>query len=411
MDADLETKIRGILVGRRAEQFRFLADLVKDPSENPPGDGAPHAQRTAVRLKRIGLIAERHAVPADLCHARGVASVTNLVVRHEFGPGPIIALNAHLDTAPAGRGWTVDPYGAQVAQGVMYGRGVAVSKASLAAYAYALLALRALRVPFAGTIELHITSDREAGGYLGVPWLLEKGITNPDYAISAGGSYGIVTTHNGVLHLDLQVRGRANHPALPDAGQDALAGAHQVLGALYALREVYAKKRPTIRGLAPPTITVGTIQGGSHPEWTPDSVSMGVARRLLPDEDPAAIEQEISAHIGNAVMTLNGVVCKIRRVGMVEPLRPLPGTEKLVRVLSKTGNRIMGERVISHGLPHYSDARHYAALGIPTVMYGAGPKNPKLAHAYQADERLVLDDLRKSTAVLALALAEFMSPP
>lgn len=411
MDAGLEAKVREVLVGRRAEQFRFLADLVKDPSENPPGDGAPHAARTADRLKRIGLTAERHPVPADLCRARGVASATNLVVRHEFGPGPIVALNVHLDTVPAGRGWTVDPHGAQIVKGAIYGRGVAVSKASLAAYAYTLLALRALRTPFAGTIELHITGDRESGGYLGVPWLLENGIVNPDYAISAGGSYGIVTTHNGVLHLEIQVRGRASHPALPEPGPDALAGAHKVLGALYALNDGYAKKRPPIRGLAAPSIAVGTIHGGSHPEWAPDGVTLGVARRLLPDEDPAAVEQEISAHIAQAVMALNGVVCRIRRVGVVEPLKPVPGTAKLVRVLSKNGNRIMGQRVISHGQAHYSDARHYAAVGIPTVLYGAGPKTPAQAHAYQADERLVLDDLRKSTEVLALALAEFMSPP
>jgi acetylornithine deacetylase/succinyl-diaminopimelate desuccinylase-like protein len=411
MDAGLQARVKERLIGRRAEQFRFLADLVKDPSENPPGDGAPHAARLADRLKRIGLAAERHPVPLDMCRARGVASVTNLVVRHEFGPGPVIALNVHLDTVPAGRGWSMEPYGAQVERGVMYGRGVAVSKASLAAYAYALLALRTLQAPFAGTIEIHITYDREAGGYLGVPWLIEKGITNPDYAISAGGSYGIVTMHNGVLHLEVQVRGRAGHPAFPEASRDALAGAHAVIGALYALREQYAKARRKIRGLASPSITVGTIHGGHHPDSVADTVTLGVARRLLPDEDPVAVEQEISAYIGKAVLALDGIVCRIRRTGIVEPLKPIPGTEKLVRVLSKNGNKIMGERVISHGLPYSSDARHYVAVGIPTVIYGAGPKNPKQANAYQADEHLKLDDLRKSTEVLALALGEFMSPP
>src|SRR5262249_43585089 len=150
--------------------------------------------------------AEKHPVPATLVNAHGMVSITNLVVRQRFGSGPTIACNAHGDVVPPGLGWTTDPYGAEVRDGMMYGRGVAVSKSDFATYAFALLAVRdaaeKLGLDLRGTIELHLTYDEEAGGLCGPGHLLSEGISRPDYAISAGFSYNIVTAHNGCLHLE-----------------------------------------------------------------------------------------------------------------------------------------------------------------------------------------------------------------
>ena len=116
------------------EQVRFLADMVRVPTDNPPGDCAPHAEHAARLLEKIGLRVERHPVPADAARANGMASATNLVVRRRFGDGPVIALNAHGDVVPPGEGWTRDPYGAEISDGEVYGRGVAVSKSDFATY-------------------------------------------------------------------------------------------------------------------------------------------------------------------------------------------------------------------------------------------------------------------------------------
>lgn len=410
MNEELEHEIRAFLVQHRAEQFRLLGDLVGMPSENPPGDCAKHALAVADRLKKMGLAAEKHPVPQHLCRERGMEGIVNLVIRHEYGPGPVVALQAHLDTAPAGPGWATDPFEATVKNGVMYGRGVAESKASAVAYLSAMMALRSLALPLAGTLEVHLTYDRETGGYLGVPWLLQQGIVNPDYAICAGGSYGIVTTHNGILYLEVKVRGRRGHPALPETGPDVADAANRVISALYALRRRYAKTKPKVRGVAGPTISIESINGGRQPSGGAEEIVINVARGIMPDEDPAEIEKQISADIGNTVMAMNGIVCRIRRAGLVEPLAPIAGTEKLIRMLSKTGNRIMGERVISEGQAYYTDARHYVAVGIPAVCYGAGPKSIAESMAYRANENIALDDLRKATEVIAVALGEFMSP-
>ena len=226
-----------------ARQTEFLAELVKVPSDNPPGDCAAHAQRARALLDRLGLPVEAHEVPAAVVEAAGMKSATNLIVRHRFGDGPVIALNAHGDVVPPGLGWRVDPYGAVIEDGahgrVMYGRGVAVSKSDFATYTWTLLALKAAvaqGVALPGTLELHFTYDEEVGGIVGPKWLLDQGLTKPDAAIAAGFSYAIVTAHNGCLHLEVSVTGKQAHAAMPETGVDALEAANSVLSALYAHR-------------------------------------------------------------------------------------------------------------------------------------------------------------------------------
>ena len=182
------TSIRDFLHGQREAQTRFLAELVTVPSDNPPGDCQRHADRAAQLLRELGLGAEAHRVPDDLVKANGMVSCTNLVVRKRFGNGgPVIALNAHGDVVPPGLGWSTDPYGAQIKDGRMYGRGVAVSKSDFATYAYALLALTQCNAPLNGAVELHLTYDEEAGGGIG-PQLRGGGLSGP---VRGGGSGGL----------------------------------------------------------------------------------------------------------------------------------------------------------------------------------------------------------------------------
>src|SRR5262249_32620470 len=152
--------------------------------------------RAATLLENLGFAVERHRVAAELARSKGMVSAVNLVVRKTFGPGPVIALNAHGDVVPPGEGWTHDPYGAEIVDGWMVGRGVAVSKSDFATYAWALKALEQLQTPLKGTIELHLTYDEEAGGEIGPAWLLSENLTKPDYALAAGFSYAVVNAHN-----------------------------------------------------------------------------------------------------------------------------------------------------------------------------------------------------------------------
>src|SRR5271166_3315105 len=146
-------------------ETRFLAEIVKIPSDNPPGDCGRSAETVAKLLEGLGFTVERHKVPDALIKANGMISATNLIARRRFGQGgPTIALNAHGDVVPPGAGWTRDPYGAEIVDGWMVGRGVAVSKSDIVTYAFAMLALEESSAALNGTVELHVTYDEEAGG-------------------------------------------------------------------------------------------------------------------------------------------------------------------------------------------------------------------------------------------------------
>jgi acetylornithine deacetylase/succinyl-diaminopimelate desuccinylase family protein len=395
---------------RHAAQVAFLAELVRVPSDNPPGDCQPAADRLAALLEALGFTVERNRVSAERLDAAGMVSATNLIVRQQFGAGgPTVALNAHGDVVPPGEGWTTDPYGAEIRDGVMYGRGVAVSKSDFATYAFAMAALRDSDLKLAGTLELHCTYDEETGGAIGPQLLLEQGLTKPDYAISAGFAYNVTIAHNGCLHLEVELIGRSAHAARPDTGLDALEAAAHLLTALYGLRDGYAKIQSSIAGITHPSLVVGKIAGGINTNVVPDSVVLRLDRRIIPEENPAEVEQALTGFIEQVVAQTPGIGVRIRRVLLALPFTPMPGQARLVELLQRHGQAILGTEIKAEGVPLYTDARHYSAAGIPTVLYGAGPRSLLEANGHRADERLVLTDLLAATKVVALTLAELLA--
>ena len=412
---DVAATIHAFLLSHRGEEERLLAELVKMPSDNPPGDCAPHAKRAAELLEALGFTVERHVVPDDAVKANGMVSCTNLVVRVRFGAGsgPVIALNAHGDVVAPGTGWTMDPYGAEVRDGFMYGRGVAVSKSDFATYAFALLALRDAAAQGAvldGTIELHFTYDEEVGGALGPTWLLQQKICTPDYAISAGFSYGITTAHNGCLHVQVDVAGKSGHAAEPEKGIDALEAATGILSDLYVLRKSYATKKSTVAGIGSPTLVVGLINGGINTNVVPDHVSFRIDRRIIPEENPEEVEAMLTRQIHEFAAKWPAARVSVKRILLAVPFVPIPGHEKLVAALQRHGKTVLGEEIRTHGVPIYTDARLYTTAGIPAVLYGAGPRTLVEANGHRADEKLKLDDLHRATEVVALALVDLLSP-
>lgn len=403
-----KAKLASLIDATFPDQVKFLAELVRVPSDNPPGDCAPHARRTAELLEGLGFTVERHVVPQAQVHANGMISATNLLVRRRFGDGPTIALNAHGDVVQPGEGWTTDPYGAEVRDGVMYGRGVAVSKSDIATYAFALRALEASGSPLHGTVELHFTYDEEAGGLVGPGWILERGLSKPDYAVSAGFSYSVVVAHNGCLHLEVRIEGRSAHAARPDTGVDALEAATQVLSGLYELRKTYAATHSKIPGIDHPTLVVGLIKGGINTNVVPDVVTLRIDRRIIPEESPEGVERDLTQWLQQRGAALPGIHLSVRRILLARPFVPVAGQEKLVAAFQRQAREVMGEDVPTNGVPIYTDARLYTEHGIPTILYGAGPHSLLEANGHRADEKLVLEDLRKATKVVAFAVADLL---
>jgi acetylornithine deacetylase/succinyl-diaminopimelate desuccinylase family protein len=405
------TTLAEIVDANWGREVEFLKSLVRVASDNPPGDCGAHAEAAAAALAALGFAVERHPVPDALVRRNGMRSATNLIVRRSFGSGkgPVIALNAHGDVVPPGEGWTVDPYGAVEKDGAIYGRGAAVSKSDFATYAFALLALGESGLPLAGGVELHFTYDEEAGGEIGPKWLIEEGLTKATLAISAGFSYAVTVAHNGVLHLEVTVRGRQAHAAMPATGVDALEGALPVLAAIYGERQRLAGIASAEKGIGSPQITVGLISGGINTNVVPDRIVFRIDRRIIPEENGAAVERGLVDLITRAAPPVPGLTVACRRIMLAEPLRPLPGAERLVEAIAANAAAVLGVAVAPTGVPLYTDARHYAAAGIPTVLYGAGPRSILEANAHGADEHIRLSDLRAATEIMARTLAGLLA--
>jgi len=404
-----DAAIHDFIAGREDAAADMLAALVRAPSDNPPGDCAAHAEAAAGLLEAWGFMVERHPVPENLVRAQGMVSCTNLVIRHCFGPGPTIALNAHGDVVPPGEGWRFAPYGAEIHEGWLYGRGAAVSKSDFVSYALALRALIETGQKLGGTVELHFTYDEETGGELGPACLLAQGISRPDYAICAGFSYAVVTAHNGCLHLEVTVTGKSAHAAKPETGHDALHAATMILNALYAERDRLGAEVSAIPGIGTKKLTVGLIAGGINTNVVPDKVTLRLDRRLIPDESAETAELSLRALI-EAAASLPGISVRIDRILLATPLVPLPGADRLAALLCRHATEIFGQKIAATGSPLYTDARHYAAANIPVILYGAGPKTIELANAHRADERLYLPDLPKAAEVIAKTLRDLLAP-
>ncbi|ABM93737.1 M20 family metallopeptidase [Methylibium petroleiphilum] len=391
------------------EQVKLLQELVKVPTDSPPGNNAPHAERTAELLAAFGFEAEKYPVPADEVRAYGLESLTNLIVRRRYGAGgPTIALNAHGDVVPPGEGWTHDPYGGEVADGRLYGRAAAVSKCDFTTYSFAVRAIESLGAPLKGGVELHFTYDEEFGGELGPGRLLAQGLTQPDLMMAAGFSYQIVTAHNGCLQMEVTVHGRMAHAAIPHTGVDALQGAVKILNALYAQNTLYKSISSKVPGITHPYLNVGMIEGGTNTNVVPGKVVFKLDRRMIPEENPEQVEADIRRVIADAAAQTDGITVDIRRMLMCRALTPLPGNAPLVAALEKQASAVFGEPIRTTGTPLYTDVRLYCEHGVPAVIYGAGPRTVLESNAKRADEHIVLDDLRRATKVVARTLYELL---
>jgi acetylornithine deacetylase/succinyl-diaminopimelate desuccinylase-like protein len=137
---------------------------------------------------------------------------------------------------------------------------------------------------------------------------------------------------------------------------------------------------------------------------------MRMDRRIVPEEDPARVERELRALLEASAKRHAGIGLEIRRLLLADALRPIAGHERLVGALKRHGERVFGESIPASGVPLYTDARHYAAAGVPVVLYGAGPRTIEESNAKRADENVRLEDLRKATRVVACAVAELLTP-
>lgn len=390
----------------------FLKKLVQTPSDNPSGDCLPIAKVLARQLSGLGFENVSFLeVDEESVKANGMISMANVLAPTVFGEGTNVVLNAHGDVVPPGLGWSVDPYGGEIIDGKMYGRGVAVSKSDIAAYTYAVLALKQVEEQLSGRVDLAFTFDEETGGEIGPKWLIDQGHIKPDQAIVAGFTYSAVNAHNGCLHFEIKTTGKSAHAALPHTGIDAIEATSKIVNALYDYRKTLAEKNSSISGIDYPTLNVGLISGGINTNVVPDECTIRVDRRLIPEEDYIAAEAEFRELVQQAVSDIPGIKIEIRKILHAKSFGPVPKDTPVVQALAANWKLILmgdGELPV-HGVPLYTDARHFFAAGIPTIMFGVGPKVLEEANGHRADENIRLSDLQAATKIIACTLYDLLA--
>jgi succinyl-diaminopimelate desuccinylase len=393
---------------------RFLKKLVQIPSDNPAGDCLPIATSLEKQLQELGFEnVSLLEVDEESVKANGMISLANVLVTSVFGDGEgtNVVLNAHGDVVPPGLGWSVDPYGGEILDGKMYGRGVAVSKSDIAAYTYAVLALNQVKEQLSGRVDLAFTFDEETGGEIGPKWLIDQGHIKPDQAIVAGFTYSAVNAHNGCLHFEIKTTGKSAHAALPHTGIDAIEATSKIVNALYDYRKTLAEKKSSVQGIDFPTLNVGLISGGINTNVVPDECTIRVDRRLIPEEDFVAAEAEFRELVHQAVAGISGIKIEIRKILHAKSFGPVPENTPLVQSLAENWKLVLNEEgeLPVHGVPLYTDARHFFAAGIPTIMFGVGPKVLEEANGHRADENIRLTDLQAATKIIASTLYDLLA--
>ncbi|MDQ3547573.1 MAG: M20 family metallopeptidase, partial [Chloroflexota bacterium] len=388
MDAELAGQVLGAV--NQDEAIALLQALVRDSaSVNPPGD-----VRESIRICQEKLAAE--GFEAELIGDTEI--IPNLVATLRRGVGPTLLFNAHVDVVPTGtvEAWSHPPFAAEIVDGRVYGRGAGDDKASVTAQVMGAIAFVRSGVPFNGTLIVNVVGDEETGGRHGAKFVAENIRTRPDFVIVGEQTFNRVAVgEKGFAGTTVIVHGKAAHGALPWEGANAIEGMAAVIMALRS--DLWPKlEERTHPYFHHSSGSINMIEGGVKQNVVADRCSIYVDRRVIPGEDPHAGVQEIREVAERAVAGLCGIRVE------VEPANPAPATmsdpDSPVVQAMLAANTHLGLNTELTGFSMGTDGRHFAAIGIPTIIYGPG--DPALAHI--PDEWVGINEVMQATKSYAL---------
>jgi succinyl-diaminopimelate desuccinylase len=402
------------------EIVQLTADLVRIPTVNPPGAHYEECARLlGDDLYRRGFSVEYIAAERRPEHSSRFPRV-NVVGSRRGGAGPVVHLNGHIDVVPAGAGWTVDPFGAVVRDGRIFGRGVCDMKAGIAAAVFAAEAIDRAGIDLPGTLEISGTVDEESGGFAGVAYLSEIGRiakARTDFVVIPEplNVDRICIGHRGVYWFEVTAHGRIGHGSMPFLGVSAIDGMARFLDAIQQRLLPALATRQTDVPVVPPgarhaTININGIEGGQAVDGvqTPCVADLCRAvfdRRFLIEEGFDATKREIADLVAFAAARAPGVRFELRDLMVVHPTRT-PADSPVIAALDRSIRRVLDRPAQLIASPGTYDHKHVARIANVPHCVAYGPGELELAH--QPDEYCRIEDLVNATKVLALATLDLM---
>jgi acetylornithine deacetylase/succinyl-diaminopimelate desuccinylase family protein len=371
-----------------SELVELTQRLVRAPGQNPPGEEATTA-----------------AVLEQLCRERGfaveVADVApgrpNLRAVLEGGDGPGLLLLGHTDVVAVGEGWTVDPFGGQVRDGRLYGRGSTDMKGGLAACVVAMAALGRAGVTLSGPVEVAALVDEEEHG-LGIRrYVAENARTYAACVVAEPTDLQTIIAARGDAYLDIVVHGLAAHSGRPDDGRNAIYGGAAVISSLQQWHAELARAAHPLVG--PPTWSVGLVSGGQGTSTVPAECRISADRRLQPGESAAQVLEDLRVRIEELRLERQGLRVDVS-MSMDMPGFETPPDHPVVVCADTALRDVGGPRLPLGGWTAACDGGFVARdLGVPTVVLGPGSVNDQ---AHRADESVGVAELVIAARAYAL---------
>lgn len=371
-----------------------LRRLVQAPSENPPGEEAEAGRLAAEMCTELGL---------EVAVIEVVENRPNVIARWESSEGPTLGYCSHIDVVPAGNRalWEHDPFGADIAGGVMHGRGACDAKGPVAAALEAVAVLKGSGFEPAGALELELVADEETMGFKGAGHLVAEGICSPDIAIvGEPTSLRVVRAQRGACWMRLETLGLAGHGSAPERGRSAIMHMAEIVSHLEdTLPDV------THDVLGGPSINVGTIHGGEKVNIVPASCVIEIDRRSVPGESEESVLDSVRAAIGRAATRHPEIDADLEMSFFGQPFE-IADDARVVTTMAAAVAEVTDKDAELAGFRGASDARFFADAGIEVIV--CGPGDIKVAHT--AREHLDLAELEQAALAYALAFARLLGP-
>ena len=400
----MKQKIEEALEGYREELVKFAQDLIKLPTQNPPGENYEACVRVlGNKLQALGM--ETRVV--------GVASLPQksyppYLLIATYGQGPrTVYFHGHYDVVPAADRSQFLP---RLKDGRLYGRGAADMKGGLAAMVYAVAALKRCQIPLPGRIVLAFVPDEETGGRYGTQALFDQGLVLPEEAagmlMPEPTSGTIWNACRGAISLRVKVKGKQVHSTLQHQGVNAFERMIPLAEALLRLKaEVEARKTSYAvgPGESPNSILMlgGDFRGGTNFNIVPGECVFTLDRRINPEEDMRT-EKEALETVFRSLRD-QGLDLETETIQEGEPAG-IPADHPVAQALAESIGAVTGRKPAFALCPGLLEIRYYLQHGIPALAYGPG----QISQAHGPDEYVETKELVTCATIYALTALELL---
>ncbi|MDO8136597.1 MAG: M20 family metallopeptidase [Candidatus Brocadiales bacterium] len=389
----MQREINQFFEDQREELVRLASELIAARTENPPGN-----ETLAVR------VVERYLKDLEIRYHifEKEPGRSNIVARIGTGK-PSLLVACHLDVVPAGDGWQQDPFQAMILDGRIYGRGASDNKGQMAASMVLARFLKEREASLKGEFILVGAADEERGSRLGLEYLLKECELKADFAIIPDVSYGmekIDICEKGALFLRITSYGRQAHGSRPEQGVNAI---WNMIDLLLELGDMPFKvtSHPLF---TPPTLNLGTIQGGAARNIVPGKCQVGIDIRYLPGETKEDILERVQALIKKVESASGGQArFELQVESHLNPSQ-VPLDNPLVELIGRHTEAVLGQRPEIMGLSGATVTKQLLEKGITAVGFGPGDED----QAHIANESIEVQQLVDFAKVMALLSLELL---